>query len=151
MEKVRNLKADKHSAEKITNFSQIQNEIRNFIETKNECLRSQSNANTLKLSKFDKGSCEGNFHRKSTGTLCFLWKTGKCPGNAGFNREFYGYFFGELRNILVKTLDCISEQGKLSSTPKQAVITITKKKDCDKRLIQNWGPIQESLILFRHG
>ena len=43
--------------------------------------------------------------------------------------------------MLVKTLDFSYENGEISSSQKQAVITLIQKKNEDSRLIKNWRPI----------
>ena len=60
-------------------------------------------------------------------------------GNDGFTEEFYVCFFGDLGSIFVKTLIYSYDEGELSSSQKQAVITLIEKKD--KRYIKNWRPI----------
>ena len=49
-------------------------------------------------------------------------------------------FFRDLGSILVKTLNYSHDEGELSSSQKQAVITLIEKKDKDKRYIKNWRP-----------
>ena len=50
------------------------------------------------------------------------------PGNDGFTKEFYVAFLGELGKLLVSVLNYAFEEGKLSSSQKQAVITLIQKK-----------------------
>ena len=54
--------------------------------------------------------------------------------------------FGELGSYLVNTLNFLFYHGELSSSHKQAVISLIQKKDRDSRSIKNWRPI--SLINF---
>ena len=68
-------------------------------------------------------------------------KNGKCPGNDGFTKEFYVPFFGELGPLLLKTFNYSFEKEELSSSQKQAVITLIQKKDRDVVLIKDWRPI----------
>ena len=42
---------------------------------------------------------------------------------------------------LVDCINYVYEFGKLSNTPKQAIITLIELKGKDKRLIKNWRPI----------
>ena len=39
------------------------------------------------------------------------------------------------------SLNCSFDKGELSSSQKQAIITLIEKKDIDKRKISNWRPI----------
>ena len=59
----------------------------------------------------------------------------------GLTKEFYTAFFGELGSLLLKTFSYSFVKGELSSSQKQAVITVIKKKDRDVMLIRNWRPI----------
>ena len=68
-------------------------------------------------------------------------KNNKSPGNDGFTKEVYVCIFRDLGSILVKTLNYSYDQSELSSSQKQAVITLIEKKDKDKRYIKNWRPI----------
>ena len=51
------------------------------------------------------------------------------------------FFFWDLGSILVETLNYSYDEGELSSSQKQAVITLIEKKGKDKRYIRNWRPI----------
>ena len=68
-------------------------------------------------------------------------KNGKSPGNDGLTKEFYNAFFGELGSLLLKTFNYSFVKGELSSSQKQAVITLIQKKDRDVMLIKTWRPI----------
>ena len=68
-------------------------------------------------------------------------KHGKSLGNDGLTKEFYTAFFGELGSILLETFNYTFVEGELSSSQKQAVITIIQKNDRDVMLIKNWRPI----------
>lgn len=94
-----------------------------------------------KLSEESKESCEG----KLTISECFeVLKTlenNKTPGNDGLTAEFYKVFWPLVGKILVDCLNYSHEHGELSTTQKQAVITLIEKKDRDRSLIKNWRPI----------
>ena len=68
-------------------------------------------------------------------------KNGKRPGNDCLTKEFYVCFFEELVWLVCKTLNFSFDDGKLSASQKQAVITLIKKKYRDKRFVKNWRPI----------
>ena len=52
----------------------------------------------------------------------------KTPGNDGLTKEFYVCFFNKLGKLLVETLNFSYENSKLSTSQKQAVITLIPKK-----------------------
>ena len=68
-------------------------------------------------------------------------KNGKSPGNNGLSTEFYVCFFDEINQFLIKTLNESFNVGQLSTSQRQAVITLIEKKDKDKRMIKNWRQI----------
>ena len=68
-------------------------------------------------------------------------KNGKSPGNDGLTKEFYVCFFEEVGWLVCKTLNFSFDNGELSSSQKQIVMTLIEKKDCDKRLVKNCRPI----------
>ena len=65
----------------------------------------------------------------------------KSPGNDGLTKEFYVCFFAEVGSLLVSTLNFCHDKGELTSSQKQAVVTLIEKREEDKRSIKNWRPI----------
>ena len=65
----------------------------------------------------------------------------KTPGNDGLTIEFYLAFWDLVGECLVDALTFAQEQGPLSTSQKQAMITLLEKKDKDRRFIKNWRPI----------
>ena len=66
---------------------------------------------------------------------------GKTPGNDGLTNEFYICFLEELGSLLSESLIHSHAVGELSTSQKQAIITLTEKKGRDKRLVKKWRPI----------
>ena len=69
--------------------------------------------------------------KKLTISECFAalktFQKNKTPGNDGLTVEFYLAFW--------------HRHGELSTSQKQAMITLLEKKDKDKRVLKNWRPI----------
>lgn len=65
----------------------------------------------------------------------------KTPGNDGLTVEFYLGFWPLVGKYVVNALNFAHEQGQLSNSQKQAMITLLEKKDKDRRFIKNWRPI----------
>ena len=68
-------------------------------------------------------------------------KNGKSPGNDGLTKEFYMCFFNEICNQLIAALNKSFTVGQLSTSQRQATITLIEKKAKDKRFLKNWRPI----------
>ena len=65
----------------------------------------------------------------------------KSPGNDGIPAEFLRYFWPELGKIMVASFNEAYEEGLLTTSQRQAVITLIDKKDKDRTLLKNWRPI----------
>ena len=85
--------------------------------------------------------CEGLITRRECWDALNAMKNGKSPGNDGLTKEFYVCFFNEICSPLIDALNYSFEVGQLSTSQRQALITIIEKKDKDKRYIKNWRPI----------
>ena len=111
------------------------------VKTEKECLHYLSQVNTPNLSPEEKGQCEGKLSLQECWDALNSMKNGKSPGNDGLTKEFYTAFFGELGSHLLETFNYSFVKGELTSSQKQAVITLIQKKDRDVMLIKNWRPI----------
>ena len=63
------------------------------------------------------------------------FQTNKTPGNDGLTVEFYVGLWHLVGKCLVKSLNFAHEQGQLSNSQKQAMITLLDKKGKDRRFI----------------
>ena len=52
----------------------------------------------------------------------------KVPGNDGLSAEFYKTFWAAVKNLLVECFNESFEKGEMSSSQKQAVITLIEKR-----------------------
>ena len=93
------------------------------------------------LTDSDTQSCEGRLTIKECWDALRSVKNNKSPGKDGITKEFLEYFWGRLGTFLVSTLNHFFEIGELSTSQKQAIITLIEKKDKDKRFINNWRQI----------
>ena len=66
---------------------------------------------------------------------------GKTPAQDGLNIEFYNFFWTELKNLVLDSLNFALIKGELSIDQKRGVITLIPKKDKDRLELKNWRPI----------
>ena len=71
------------------------------------------------------------------------------PWRLWFYEEILCSLFGELWKFLVSVFNYAFEVGELSSSQKQAVITLIQKKDRDNMLIKNQRPISLINVTLR--
>ena len=69
------------------------------------------------------------------------FQTNKSPGNDCLTVEVYLGLWHLVGKCLVNALNFAHEQGELSNSQKQALITLLEKKGKDRRFIKNWRPI----------
>ena len=65
----------------------------------------------------------------------------KSPGNDGFTKEFYNFFWDDIKDFLVNSINFAYDKKEFSISQRQAIIKLIEKKNSDKRYIKNWRPI----------
>ena len=68
-------------------------------------------------------------------------KNGKSPGTDGYTAEFYKFFWKDIGNFVLESLNESFTTGELSTTQKQGLITLLPKGNKPRELIKNWRPI----------
>jgi hypothetical protein len=68
-------------------------------------------------------------------------KNDKSPGSDGFTSEFFKFFFSDLKQFMLRSINCGFLRGEMSTTQRQGIITCIPKEGKDKRYIKNWRPI----------
>ena len=91
---------------------------------------------TPQLSYTDREVFEGKVTMQNCWEALVSMKDGKSPGNDSFV-----CFFGEVAPLLIQSLNHSFTVGELSTSQKQAVITLIERKGRNKRLVKNWRPI----------
>ena len=93
-----------------------------------------------KLSDKDKQTCEGEITVEELSKALKTFQKNKTPGNDGITIEFYQKFWPFLQTPLTKCINSGYSNGHLSTSQRQAVITLLDKGK-DRRLLKNWRPI----------
>ena len=65
----------------------------------------------------------------------------KTPGSDGLPAEFYTFFWADVSDYLVNSLNHAYGSGQLSVTQRRGIIKLIPKKDAEPFLIKNWRPI----------
>ena len=114
---------------------------RRSSKNEKECLEYLRSFNLPQISSSERESCEGLLTRKECWEALQSMKNRKSPGNDGLTKEFYVCFFNEISPLLIDVLNHSHHTGQLSSSQRQALITLIEKKEKDKSYIKNWRPI----------
>ena len=114
---------------------------RRSSKNEKECLEYLRSLNLPQISCCERESCEGLLTRKECWETLQPMKNGKSPGNDGLTKEFYVCFFNEISPLLIDVVNHSYQTEQLSTSQRQALITLIEKKEKDKRYIKNWRPI----------
>ena len=91
-----------------------------------------------KLSSDSRENCEGRITADECQNVLNTFATRNTPGNDGIPIEFYKTFWPLLGEILVKAFNEAFVKKEMSTSQRQAIITLVEKKDKDR---ENWRPI----------
>ena len=69
------------------------------------------------------------------------FKENKSPGNDGLTIEFYKFFWDKINTSLLSSFNESFQKGELSSSQRQAVITLLQKPGKNRLVLSNWHPI----------
>ena len=105
---------------------------RRSSKNEKECLEYLKSFNLPQISSSERESCEGLLTRKECWEALQSMKNGKSPGNDGLTKEFYVCFFNEISPLLIDVLNHSHHTGQLSTSQRQALITLIEKKERTK-------------------
>lgn len=94
-----------------------------------------SNLDIPRLTEEQKLPCEGKITPEECAAEIENFQNNKSPGNDGIPVEFYKKFWSLLSESFTKCVNECFETGEMSSSQKQAVITLIEKKTGDQFLL----------------
>ena len=95
----------------------------------------------FKLNETDRKELEGPITYQEALKSLKAMKNRKSPGADGFTVEFFKFFFGDIGNFLVRSINEGFEKSQLSVTQRQGVIICIPKEGKPRQFIKNWRPI----------
>ena len=85
--------------------------------------------------------CEGRLTKQECWDALQSFRNNKSPGNGCLSKEFCVCLFNEINAYLIDSLNHSFQEGQLSTSQKQTMITLIEKKGKDNRYLKNWRPI----------
>ena len=140
----------KDGSSNITDPNEILMEIKNFFREKSckkynnseeNCFKFIQNVPVLKLSTEASTLCSKNISLAEVKSILNTMSRNKAPGNDGLPVEFYLVFFDLLGPLLTDCINQNYEEGNLTNSQRQAVVSLFEKPSKDNRLLKNWRPI----------
>ena len=86
-------------------------------------------------------SCEDAITAEECAKLLESFQNNKAPGNDGIPVEFYRKFWSLICHPFIACVNECFKKGEMSSSQKQAVITLVEKKGKDRTLLDNRRPV----------
>ena len=108
------------------------------IELNQEIQKPES---VIKLTGEEQEVCEGPLTETEISAVIKTFKNNKSPGTDGLPIEFYKVFWNEIKDLLINSINFAYENGNLSISQRQGLITLLPKKDKDPLNLKNWRPI----------
>ena len=85
--------------------------------------------------------CEGNITETECLSALKSLKNGKTPGIDGFQAEFYKFFWIDIKQTVLSSLNYALVKNELSLDQRRGLISLIPKKDKDRLFVKNWRPI----------
>ena len=101
------------------------------------------------LSQEQSNNLEGLITKQEVLSALKRIKNDKSPGSDGYTVEFLKFFFVDLGNFIVRSINCGFRKGEMSVTQRLGVITCIPKEFKDKTLLRNWRPITLLNIVYK--
>ena len=114
---------------------------RQRVNLNSEQAKSLENPNISKLSDELSSRCEGKITFQECESILGSFQGGKTPGNDGIPIEFYKIFWPLIGEFLIASFNEAFDNKEMSSSQKQALITLIEKKGKDRNYLENWRPI----------
>ena len=97
-------------------------------ENRQNIVKFLENLNIPQLTEEQKLTCEDKTSAEECYNILESFQTNKTPGNDGIPIEFYKVFWPLISDPFLKCVNESFEQGEMSCSQKQAVITLIEKK-----------------------
>jgi len=65
----------------------------------------------------------------------------KCPGSDGLSKEFYIFFWDDMKRLLLQSFEYSLQTGSLSMDQRKGIISLIPKKGKDTLILGNWRPL----------
>ena len=100
-----------------------------------------NNPYVQKLSNEESMDMDGIIRKEECLNAVKCLKNNKSPGTDGFTAEFYKFFWKDLGDFLIRSFNDSYEEGKLSVSRRQGIITCIPKPGKTRDQLKNWRPI----------
>jgi exonuclease III len=97
--------------------------------------------NLTKISNEDKNTLEDDLTNAEIANAVLALPNGRSPGADGISIEFYKFFWKQIKDLVIQSINHAIETGNMSNDQKRGVLSLIPKRDKDINLLKNWRPI----------
>ena len=97
--------------------------------------------NIPKLSVEDSSNCEGVIELNECTNALKQMKNSSSPGLDGLSAAFYKVFWCKIQKMVLDSLNRGYNNGQLSCSQREGLITLLPKKDLPRKFLKNWRPL----------
>ena len=97
--------------------------------------------NNVTLSDHERNLCEGLITERECLSALKQLKNGKTPGIDGLSADFYKFFWSDIKQLVLASINHAMVTNQLSLDQRRGLISLVPKKDKDRLLLKNWRPI----------
>jgi exonuclease III len=131
------LEEEKSFYDKLYSDTAVDNEVGQHLNN----LFFPENPDIPKLNEDAKEQCEDDIALEDLQLAVKSMKNGKSPGNDGLTAEFYKIFWSEVKHLLLASFNWSFNNGLMTVSQRQGILTLLPKKEKDTRYLKNWRPI----------
>ena len=102
-----------------------------------------------KLTKNQSAELEGKLTIEELSLALKTMKNNKTPGIDGFPAEFYKVFWSKLKFVILRALNSGYDNGEMSYSLKQCIISCIPKGNKPRNLLKNWRPISLLSVIYK--
>ena len=103
------------------------------------------------LTEVEANTIEGKITLEEASFALKHMKNKKSPGTDGFSAEFFKFFWKQLGDFVVRSLNEGFERGEMSNTQKEGIVVCIPKGDKPREYIKNWRPISLLNTIYKIG
>ena len=104
-----------------------------------------------KLNDAESESLEGYITYEEASLALKNMKNGKSPGTDGFTVEFFKFFWKDIGQFVVRSLNDGFKNKRMSITQREGVIICIPKGDKPREYLKNWRPISLLNVTYKIG
>lgn len=76
-------------------------------------------------------------------------KNNKSPGSDGYTVEFFKFFWVDLKEFILKSINCIFSKKELPISQRLGIISCLPKGDKPRQFLKNWRPITLLNVIYK--